>query len=224
MYWTALIMGLTGSLHCAGMCSPLILAATSSGNVVRNRLIYNFGRIMMYGILGLLSGSVGSIVLFNQFRDILTIALGVVLLGLSLLGITNIQLPFIYPVLSKALLWFKRIFASTLAQRTSSSVFLLGFLNGILPCGLTFAALLVGFSLGTWQGAAFMITFGLGTLPVMVGFVGGLFQIIKRLNLSLTRMASILLFVSGCLLVARVFVSKHEHTSTQATIEPVICR
>jgi len=179
---------------------------------------------MMYGILGLLSGSVGSIVLFNQFRDILTIALGVVLLGLSLLGITNIQLPFIYPVLSKALLWFKRIFASTLAQRTSSSVFLLGFLNGILPCGLTFAALLVGFSLGTWQGAAFMITFGLGTLPVMVGFVGGLFQIIKRLNLSLTRMASILLFVSGCLLVARVFVSKHEHTSTQATIEPVICR
>lgn len=227
VYLTALIMGITGSLHCAGMCSPLVLAATSNGKAIQNRLIYNSGRILMYALLGGIMGSLGSLLPFENLRNGLAISLGVALLVLSVTGWVNTRIPIVSSLMSKVLLWFKRVFAGVLRQRSRRATFLLGFLNGILPCGLTFAALIVALALGTWKSAAFMIVFGLGTLPVMVGFTGWLHYLTKRFNFSVVRMASVLLFISGCLLITRVFVHQHDQVSAthkHELVDVVLCR
>lgn len=227
MYWTALIMGITGSLHCAGMCSPLALAATANGKAMRNRAIYNAGRVLTYAILGLLLGALGSLVPFNHFRNVLTAALGISLLILACLGMTSVRVPFIHPMLSKVVVRLKSIFSVVLQHRSPSAMFLLGMLNGILPCGLTFAALLVALSVGPWNAALFMMVFGLGTLPVMLGFTGGLHYVVKRFNVSLPKMAAILLFVSGCLLLTRVVVHQHDAAAAghdHSLVDTVLCR
>jgi sulfite exporter TauE/SafE len=226
MYWTALIMGLAGSLHCAGMCSPLVLAATGNGKAMRNRLIYNTGRILMYGLLGILIGAAGSWLPFDQFRNGLTISIGMVLIVLSLAGAT-IKIPFAQRFLSRVLIYFKGMFASVLKERSTKATFLLGFLNGILPCGLTFAALMVALTFGTWQSGVFMIVFGVGTLPVMVGLTSGIGYLIKRFNFSLPRMVSVLLFVSGCLMITRGVVNHGSHAVTShkhELVDVVLCR
>ena len=227
MFWTALIMGLTGSLHCASMCSPLVLAATTNGKGMRDRAIYNAGRITMYSLLGAVLGMIGTWIPFDTFRSGVTISLGITLVVLSIAGISTVRIPVIHALLSRALIWFKQIFASLLKQRSPKTIFLLGFLNGILPCGLTFAALMVALTLGTWQSAAFMIVFGVGTLPVMLGLASGLNYLIKRFNFSLSSMASILLFVSGCLLITRAFVQHENHVGPShkhEMVDIVLCR
>lgn len=228
MYWTALIMGLAGSFHCAGMCSPLVLAATANGKAMRNRLVYNTGRILMYGILGAIVGALGSLLPIDQFRNAFAIVLGVMLVLLSMIGLKSVRVPLVHTVLSKILVKFKALFASALKQRSTSSIFLLGFLNGILPCGLTFAALVVALTFGAWQSAAFMIAFGIGTLPVMIGLTAGLNYLIRHFNFSLARMASVLLFVSGCLLITRALVQHETHTSSLShkheLVDIVLCR
>lgn len=226
MIWTALIMGMAGSLHCAGMCSPLVMAATANGKAMRNRAIYNTGRILMYGFIGLIFGALGSLVPIANFQNGLAISLGVMLLILSLAGITSVQIPFVHPLLSRVVTWFKSVFSSVLQQRSVRATFLLGALNGILPCGLTFAALLVALTFGNWHSALFMILFGLGTLPVMLGFTSGLHYLIKHFNFSLARVASILLFISGCLLISRAFVHHHAPAPSHKheMVDVVLCR
>src|SRR5947209_7714986 len=61
--WTAFILGLAGSLHCAGMCGPLALALPAAGKgpwgFVLGRAAYNLGRIITYCALGILFGLIG---------------------------------------------------------------------------------------------------------------------------------------------------------------------
>ena len=63
MLWTAFILGLFGSLHCAGMCGPLALALPATGGnpvgYFLGRLAYNCGRIMTYCVLGFVFGLIG---------------------------------------------------------------------------------------------------------------------------------------------------------------------
>ena len=87
--WTALMIGFAGSLHCAGMCGPLVLAmpATSGsfGAHLTGRLAYNAGRIVTYGVLGLLFGLFGQMIGLAGFQRWVSIAAGAAIL-LSLLA------------------------------------------------------------------------------------------------------------------------------------------
>ena len=63
MSWAAFILGLAGSLHCAGMCGPLALALPHPGRgmagFVGGRLLYQLGRLATYMALGAASGALG---------------------------------------------------------------------------------------------------------------------------------------------------------------------
>jgi hypothetical protein len=81
MFATALILGFAGSLHCVGMCSPLMIAATNlTGNALRNRLIYNTGRLFTYALLGSVASALGSAVDFSGSQKIISIVLGSLLI------------------------------------------------------------------------------------------------------------------------------------------------
>lgn len=61
--WTAFLLGLVGSAHCAGMCGPLALALPATGNTrgtfLAGRLLYNAGRLVTYAALGAAFGLLG---------------------------------------------------------------------------------------------------------------------------------------------------------------------
>ncbi len=85
----ALFLGLLGSLHCAAMCGPLMLALPMApggvGRFFAGRIFYQLGRIATYCLLGVIAGAVGKSVYLAGLQRWLSIALGVaILLGFLL--------------------------------------------------------------------------------------------------------------------------------------------
>ena len=84
LLWTAFVFGLLGSLHCIGMCGPIVLAlAGTQSSRLRftvNRLLYNIGRTITYGILGAFCGWIGQTIKIAGYQSSLSIALGILIL------------------------------------------------------------------------------------------------------------------------------------------------
>jgi sulfite exporter TauE/SafE len=227
MLFTALILGFTGSIHCIGMCSPLAMAvANVSKTVWLNRLFYNGGRIFIYSILGLGAASADALFPVSQYQNLISILLGITLLVMGVAGISGLKIPFITAGIAKFIALLKRTFARYLHKKNTSSVILLGMINGFLPCGLTFMALMVCVTLkGPWMGFTYMLIFGLGTLPAMLGFTAIINLIIKKFRWSVRSVMTVLMITSGSLLITRVFVH-HNYHHAPSLREPVImdCR
>lgn len=228
MWATAIVMGLAGSLHCAGMCSPLAMTVSNmTSSVFLNRLLYNGGRILTYGLLGAVVASAGMVLPFSRIQTVISLSIGVMLLGMGITGITGVRIP----VLTSAVIRFSSVLKQNMSrhirQKKATSIFILGALNGLLPCGLTFLALTVCTTLTTPTGGFFfMLLFGTGTLPVMLG-LGAIIPIItKKLNVSVKRLTTGLLIVSGMLLIARVLLVRipEDHSAHQGIIDIVLCR
>ena len=204
MLWTAFLLGLAGSLHCAGMCGPLALAlpATGTGTVgyVTGRLAYNLGRLATYSLLGVVFGLLGKSLALIGVQRWLSLGAGcVILAGLLLSTRTGLGTPMV-----KAVGWLKSGFGALLRRRTLGSLGLMGLLNGLLPCGLVYAACAGAAATGSlgW-GAAYMALFGLGTVPLMlgIGLSGKALPIALRFKLQ--QLAPLSLAVVGALLVLR---------------------
>ena len=228
MWATAIVMGLAGSLHCAGMCSPLAMAVSNlTPSVLLNRLLYNTGRIITYGLLGAIVASAGMVLPFSNLQNVVSIVMGLVLLGMGISGITGIHIPFLTAIAHRFSSTLKNIFSRFIQHKSKPSIFFLGMLNGLLPCGLTFLALTICITLTTPTGGFFfMLLFGLGTFPVMLGFSMIVPVITKKMNISVKRLTTGLLIISGILLVARVFLVhiSEEAVPHQGVVDIVLCR
>lgn len=230
MIITALVMGFAGSLHCVGMCSPLAMTVSNlSPAATLNRLIYNLGRILTYGLLGAVIGSAGWALPLSGFQNILSLILGISLLIVAVLGVTSVHVPVLTSAIQKLTALLKSAFGKFLQRKNYISIFILGSLNGLLPCGLTFLALTYCLTLGSVSNSFyFMVLFGAGTLPVMLGLTTIFQYLVKRFSLNFRKVTTAMLFFSGCLLIARVFMV-HEHEShhvptEEAAAEITICR
>jgi len=228
MLWTAFILGFAGSLHCMGMCSPLAMSVTNlSSNVILSRIVYNLGRIATYGIFGVIVASVGLGFPLTKYQNLLSILLGISLLVIGLAGVTIIRVPFLTNVLGRFSLLLKRLFSKFLKRKNHLSTLTLGSLNGVLPCGLSFLALTYCLTLaGPDDGFIFMIAFGLGTLPVMLGFTSVFHWMVSRLNVQVKSITTSMLILSGLLLIGRVFFVHVPHADSvqQGVIDIVLCR
>src|SRR5436190_6251200 len=170
LIWTAFVLGLVGSLHCAVMCGPLVLAVTgarAAGRPVRcSRFIYHAGRLTVYAGLGALFGAVGKTFALAGMQRWLSITVGAVILAeLIFSWRANLKSP-----VARAVLKLKASFSRLLQQRTIGAQFALGAINGLLPCGLVYiAAAGAATTLSPAIGALHMIAFGVGTLPMLLG-------------------------------------------------------
>lgn len=204
--WTALIVGLAGSLHCIGMCGPIAIALPVQ-NIPRfklliGRIIYNVGRIITYSIFGLIFGFIGQSFFIGGYQQIVSIILGVLILLALLLPskyatfLTGARLH------EKIILKMKKWWQYFLSKKSIGSMFIIGILNGFLPCGLVYIAIAGSISTGTPLGGAFyMMIFGLGTFPVMLimSLVG------KMLSFKIkTKMRKLL--PVGAILLAALFI------------------
>jgi sulfite exporter TauE/SafE len=185
-YAIAFALGFLGSLHCAAMCGPLMLALPivpgGPARFVVGRIIYQFGRVATYCLLGVVAGLIGKSLLVAGLQRWLSIALGVfILTGLLLSKKISVSAP-VVRLVSK----LKSAMSAQLRQRGFRSLALLGVLNGLLPCGLVYVAMAGAVARGTLlEGIIYMAVFGLGTLPTMLGISisGKLFPLAFRLKL-----------------------------------------
>jgi sulfite exporter TauE/SafE len=194
--WSAFLLGLAGSLHCAGMCGPLMLALAKarprSGLESTGRVFYHLGRIVSYCALGLILGFLGHVAAPAGFQRWLSIAIGVVLLvGLLLAA----RVPLATPVM-KWITLLKSGMSRLLQRHTLLSQTIMGMLNGLLPCGLVYVAAAGATATGhPLTGATYMAVFGLGTWPMMLGIhlAGQRLPLPSRLALGRITRAAVLL-------------------------------
>ena len=174
--------------HCVGMCGGIVVAYTSTKvdekwsktTQAFAHLIYSLGRVSTYILLGAMFGYLGGVATFNNYTNGgLLIFAGVIMIlaGLSLMGKVKF-LTLIEHSFSKSE-WYQKSFRSLLRSRTLFSFYLLGMLNGLLPCGFVYFFAITAASTGSalW-GAMVMLVFGLSTIPAMfsIGFFVGLFK------------------------------------------------
>lgn len=166
MIWIAFTMGLLGSLHCLGMCGPIALAIPVADPTPSKRILavitYNIGRILVYSMFGLLAGMIGQNIALAGYQQVLSVVAGVLILL------------FLFTPLSKKIVsiqafgMFKSMFGNLVKKKTPWSIFLLGVINGFLPCGMVYMALAGSVTTGdVLGGALFMAAFGAGTFPMM---------------------------------------------------------
>ena len=172
MILSAVILGLMGSLHCVGMCGPIafMLPVDQTNNYKKfgQIFIYHFGRLMAYGIIGLVFGFLGKGLSIFGAQQKLSIAIGVLMILVVLIPYKtfnkyNLSKP-IYKVISKV----KNQLGKELKKKSPDTFLTIGFLNGFLPCGLVYMALFGAIAMGNaLQGGLYMMLFGLGTVPLM---------------------------------------------------------
>jgi sulfite exporter TauE/SafE len=182
----AFALGLLGSLHCAAMCGPLMLALPApsggAGRFLAGRIFYQLGRIATYCLLGVVAGLIGKSIFLAGLQRWLSIALGAsILIGFLLSKKVALSAPVVRLVMQ-----LKSAMSAQLRRRSFCSFILLGMLNGLLPCGLVYVAMAGAVSCGSLlNGIAYMAMFGLGTMPTMLGISlsGKLFPVSFRLKL-----------------------------------------
>ena len=202
-------MGLAGSLHCAGMCSPLAMAMTRNKPFLLSNILYNSGRIFLYALLGILAAAFGSALHLSSYQQILSITLGGVFI-LAGLSFRYMRIPFLDKGITTFTSYLKKGFGIASNQKSGFTTFILGMLNGLLPCGLTYLALSACLILpSATDGFLFMLLFGLGTWPVMIGSVKLLSHL--KNSFSLARLSKVALIFVGCTLLLRVWWI-HPHT------------
>jgi len=174
--------------HCLGMCGGIVIAYSSTkiddkySKLMQSiaHLSYSFGRITTYVMLGAIFGAIGGVAKLNGYTmAVMTIVAGLfmILAGLSLLGkikfLTKLEHSF-----SKSS-FYQNIFRKVLRSRSLYSFYILGVLNGFLPCGLVYFFAVTAASTGSplW-GAFVMLIFGLSTVPALfsLGYFTGLFS------------------------------------------------
>ncbi|HEY1006524.1 MAG TPA: sulfite exporter TauE/SafE family protein [Sphingobacteriaceae bacterium] len=224
MSWDALAFftGLFGSLHCVAMCGPLVMAMpfahTDAFSLVLQRLLYQAGRISVYSVFGIVAGLIGGGFDILGLQQALSLVTGLVLLimagshflGRSHSGTGRIQSRLAAPLVNLMARYLSRPYGGLFA----------GALNGLLPCGMVYAALAGSLNAGSVTGGArFMLFFGLGTTPLMllVSFAPLLFR--KRLQIP--RITPWLLLITGAWLLWKAYDPHrgHAHADHPAAVE-----
>ena len=219
--WTAFLLGFAGSAHCAGMCGPLALALPTGrdgrSTFVAGRVLYNTGRIITYALMGALFGLLGQGFAIAGLQRWLSLVLGaLILLGLSVSPRFTRAIP-----VTRAVSWLKSTLGKLLQRRALSSLFGIGLLNGLLPCGLVYVACAGAATADSVvHGVQYMFAFGLGTLPMMlaISLVGQKLQFALRFKLQ--RLIPVSLAIVGVLLLLRGLALDIPYLSPKLPVQP----
>ena len=184
-YGMLFVTGLLTSIHCISMCGAINLMATYNRENkinLKRPILYNLGRLTSYTFLGGVVGLIGSIISISEVVNGLIIIIAsiiMILMSLSMLNVIKFKLP--------------RLIKFKIKTRNS---FIVGLLNGFMPCGPLQAMQVYALSTGSFiKGALSMFLFCLGTIPLMLG-VGIIFNVVKgRKRIILNKIASVLILL-----------------------------
>ena len=169
---TGFVLGLITSLHCVGMCGPIALALPFSANSKTKKIfsgiIYNLGRTLTYVIAGVVFGIAGQGFNMLGFQQWISIISGTIIILFAII-------PLMFNASIEARIskysfvrFVRNSFQKVFSKGTIGSLFVIGLLNGLLPCGPLYAALVAAIGTGSVVlSALFMLLFGLGTIPML---------------------------------------------------------
>ncbi|MFD2244940.1 sulfite exporter TauE/SafE family protein [Pontibacter ruber] len=172
MIWAGFLFGLLGSFHCVGMCGPIAMALPFGGSsgwrYYAGRLLYNGGRIATYASLGALAGAFGQSLQMAGLQQTVSIVSGILILLLLVLPAASKGKAASILGTDKVMAWVRRKLGYFFQKNSLGSLFMVGMLNGLLPCGFVYIALAGAISAPGLGGAmGYMALFGLGTFPLM---------------------------------------------------------
>ncbi|MGZ8137470.1 MAG: urease accessory protein UreH domain-containing protein [Methylococcaceae bacterium] len=206
-YGLLILVGFLTSFHCVGMCGPLILGYTAK-NAAKGyksygtHLLYGLGKTISYTLIGALFGAFGAVVAFTPYtQGAVGVAAGIflILFGLHMLEV--------FPALShfqiKAPAFVMRFVGKE--YRKHSNPFVIGILNGLMIiCGPLQAMYVMAAGTGHWfEGAAILFFFGIGTLPLLLGF--GFLTSLLSANLTpkLLKASGVIVMILGAIMLNR---------------------
>ena len=176
MLYTAFIFGLISSFHCIGMCGPIAMMlpvdSHNQAKKVTQIMTYHIGRLAAYALIGLVFGLVGKGLFLSGMQQKLSIFIGVAMIAVILIpekvfAKHNFSKP-IFLFISK----IKTSLGSQFKNKSFKSLFMIGLLNGFLPCGMVYVALFGAIAMQSESlGMLYMVLFGLGTVPMMSSVV-----------------------------------------------------
>lgn len=206
--FSALTIGLAGSLHCAGMCGPIAIAIPGVQHNWFTRaysiLLYNFGRVSTYAFMGAVFGALGRGIQMANFQQKLSIIVGVAMVVAAL-----------YPVFFRAfipssnfynrfLVYIENKIAILMSKSSYLPMFSIGILNGFLPCGMVYMAVAMSVTTASWfNGMLFMVIFGVGTIPMLftIGMIGNVLSISAKVWIN--KIAPWIVILIGVLFILR---------------------
>ncbi len=177
-YFVLFIVGMLTSIHCLGMCGGIMLSQSinkdskSKFDSIKPALLYNAGRVVSYTIIAGIVGSLGSVLSLSIsvkaglqiFAGVFMIIMGLNMSGYSLFRKLDIKLP-----------W-----STCSVKKKPKAPFLVGVLNGLMPCGPIQTMQLYALGTGSaFNGALSMFIFSLSTVPLMLTF-GALSGLISK--------------------------------------------
>lgn len=203
----AFFIGLFGSIHCVGMCGPLVFAIPVIENkwwlIVADRVLYNLGRVVTYTLLGLVIGIIGRQLWIYGLQQFVSIIAGMLIVlaatsRILKLHARNSRLTAMLFVPVNKLL--------TYALKHHDGHFVVGLINGLLPCGFVYLALVGAINTSSSLAAAqYMFWFGAGTFPLMlIATVSSGFITVPLRN-RINKAIPYLMLVLGCWFIIRGF-------------------
>lgn len=176
MLYTAFIFGLISSFHCIGMCGPIAMMLPVDRNNQAKKTLqiitYHIGRLTAYATIGLLFGLLGKGFFLAGMQQKLSIFIGfamifTILIPEKIFAKYNFSKP-IFKFISK----IKTTLGNQFKNKSFKSLFIIGLLNGFLPCGMVYVALFGAIAMQSASfGVIYMLLFGLGTVPMMSSIV-----------------------------------------------------
>ncbi len=158
------------------MCGPIAFALpvdrTNTSKMILQTGLYHLGRLFTYALIGLLFGLLGKGLFLAGFQQRLSILVGVIMIVLVLIPTHILNQYSLSKPFYRLINLVKSKLSRYIRKKNTGAFFTIGFLNGFLPCGLVYMALVGAIATGTaWKGAGYMFIFGIGTIPMMTASV-----------------------------------------------------
>ncbi len=213
-YGMLFVVGLLTSVHCIAMCGGINLSqciptsdSSDRNNILIPAILYNVGRVISYTVIGFMLGGIGLIITGGSQVGIPLIMQGILkIIAGSLMVVMGINMLGIFPKLRQLQMRFPRLigFKIITKKKTQNNPFVVGLLNGLMPCGPMQSIQIIALGSGNpISGAMSMLMFSLGTVPLMLGLGGLVSALGKKYTTIVMRIGSILVVVLGLALFSQ---------------------
>jgi sulfite exporter TauE/SafE len=221
----AFFIGLFGSVHCVGMCGPLVMAlpVNKAGTawLIFDKLVYQFGRIISYTLLGIIIGLIGKQVWLLGIQQSVSIITGILIIAAAFTRLLKWR--FFIQKNGGPTAFINRSLVYALQHKWGH--LFIGMLNGLLPCGFVYLALVGAVNTpSVLSSAKYMFWFGMGTLPLMfIAAVGSGF-ITLNVRRKLNNIIPYFMLCLGIWFVMRGLSLNIAYLSPTINVEQGICQ
>ncbi len=208
MNWVGLALGFFGSAHCMFMCGPLMIGMSrinpDKSSVFWHALRYNAGRLFAYVVLGFVFSIVGQALSLVGLQRFTSIGAGLFLVGLVIYSLDVERFMFKFNAFKQVYQKYFKFLSGRIARLSRERPSVMGFLNGLLPCGMVYIAIIGAIGAPSILSSAwFMFSFGLGTLPMMLSIMLGAGWLDVLRSISIKRAIPYIQFCMGLYLIYR---------------------